>query len=1717
MFILGVMNDTAKKPSKPARYFKKILKIFLWIFGSIVALFLLIVGLLQIPYFQNIAKDQLVSYLEKKIGTTVSIGYVEIGLPKKVILKDVYFQSQQHDTLLAGKELAVDISLTKLLSNEVEINSVNLKGITAKVNRNQQGVFNFDYIIKAFDSGKPKDTTSAPMKFSIEKVNLDNISLKYDDDVTGNYLTANITHFDTRFKEFNLNTLAFNIPAVTLHGAKVRFKQSMVDEIVSSTQKVAEEASKKPNLSLVLNEINLENIDIGYDNQGSKLDTGLKLVKLQTKVNEVNLKTQLIDLQSLTIKDLNGTLAMGTPEKTAAKTLPVKSTAVEKASWKFKLGKTDISNVNFKYDDLSAVAVKKGIDYKHLKVTNLDLKANNFSYKENNISGDIQQFSVKEKSGVHVKQLQTNFSYTARGAKLLNLYLETPDTKVTNRIAVSYPSLANVNKNIGKIGVNANFTESHVGFKDVLLFAPNLINTAPFKENPDGQLYIDGTIIGLVSDLKINGLKIYGIGNTTLAASGRIKGLPDAKKAYFDLDIQELNTTAKDIKTFVPEGTLPGTISIPERIALKGTFKGTLNKLNTNLNLNSSYGTAALSGTFDQSVKNREKYDATVNLGNFDLGRLIKNDSLGKISLNAHVKGTGLNPERATAAVKGTVTKAEYNGYTYKNLSVNGKINNGKFDAKAGMKDPNIDFALDAAGGFKGKFPYGKVHLNIDIIDLEKLRLHAGPLKLRGNVDADISDANPDNLNGKVAIHHFIFANEKEQFAMDSVKITAISTADTTAIKIDSQFLKANATGKYKVTALPAAIQRTVAKFYNTGKVQKLDKPENPQQITFSLKVDNDPILTKILPELKRFEPIDIDGYYSSKNDSLVINANIPRIVYGNNTVNGVTANIATKDTAMVYAIRIDALENSSFRLGNTTLQGDIKDNVVNYRLEIDDQAKKQQYMLAGKLEAKEQQNQISLNPDGLMLNYEEWTVAQDNLLRFGKDGFFARNFEISNNDGALKLNSESEQRNSPLNVSLENFTIETLTNAVQKEETKFKGTINGTARVTNITTKPVFESQLDITDFAVAKDTVGNIKINVNNKVANTFTADVAVTGNGNQLNLNGDYNTSTSGFKMMLNIEKFNMTSVQALSFGSLKDSDGYVSGQFNITGTAKDPNIVGDLKFNEVSFRVTQLNALYKGINKNISFTKDGIAMNNFTIEDENNNLLTLNGNIATNDYRKFGFNLTIDAENFRAINSKAKDNDFYYGDLYLDANLKLKGTLENPVVNGSINVNEDTNFTVVLPQQDPRIADREGVVEFVDEDNQEALQRLKIEQTVNKSALEGLDVSLNIGINKEATTNLIVDKGNGDYLELKGEAQLTGGIDPSGKTTLTGRYEFNEGAYQMSFNFIKRKFDIQKGSYILWTGEPTAANLNITAVYQTETSPIDLVLNQISGKTQSEINTYKQKIPVNTLLKINGELLKPELSFDIQIPDGNYNVSADIIETTNTKLEEIRQQPSELNKQVLALLLLNRFIGENPFSSEAGGTSAEALARQSVSKILSQQLNNLASDLIKGVELNFDLESTEDYTTGEQASRTDLNVGVSKTLFDDRLKVTVGSSFGLEGPQQPNQQTTNIAGDVSVDYRLTQDGRYLVRAFRKNEYQVALQGQVIETGVSFVITMSYDKFRELFHRTPEEREMLQRERERRAREKEEKNREKTQEEQKKAAGKNLPPNSTNNEDN
>src|SRR5690606_10578259 len=205
-------------------------KTLLWIIGSIIGLVLLVFVLIRIPAVQQYVVHKVTSYLEDKIKTPVRIARVSLDLPKMLVLEGVYFEDQSRDTLLAGEKLRVNISMLKLLSNTVEISQIDLQGITAKINRTlPDSAFNFDYIIRAF-VGEQQETappdSSSPMKFDIDKVNLDRIRFLYRDDVIGMAAEVNLGKLTTRIETFDLErNMRFGIPQITIDGLQGSVRQ----------------------------------------------------------------------------------------------------------------------------------------------------------------------------------------------------------------------------------------------------------------------------------------------------------------------------------------------------------------------------------------------------------------------------------------------------------------------------------------------------------------------------------------------------------------------------------------------------------------------------------------------------------------------------------------------------------------------------------------------------------------------------------------------------------------------------------------------------------------------------------------------------------------------------------------------------------------------------------------------------------------------------------------------------------------------------------------------------------------------------------------------------------------------------------------------------------------------------------------------------------------------------------------------------------------------------------------------------------------------------------------------------------------------------------------------------------------------------------------------------------------------------------------------------
>jgi hypothetical protein len=1650
---------------------------------------LLIIILIQVPSVQNFVKNKAVTYLQNKIHTKVKIGHISLGIPKLIVVDSVYFEDQKKDTLIAGDQLKIDVSMLQLLHHKLEVNEINLKGITANVNRGADSVFNFDYIIKAFNSGPPKPEkpadTASSMKISLDKIILDRINIGYKDATSGNNVKFILGHFDTRIKDFDMDKMKFSIPKITLSDVDARIIQTPTGSSVAQAATV-DTATKPMNMTLNLGTIDISKIKVDY--QTNEMAANVNLGKLLVEMNKLDLKKQVADIGSISLDDTRASITFAKPQtvkKAVVKAIKKLDTMVAKPQstkgWAAVLRKISFKNDNVQFDNNAQKPIAKGLDFAHMNIRDFNADLENLAYSTDTISGKINSLTFNEKSGLEIKKFHTAFFYGQHKSYLNDLYLETPQTVLQKHLEVGYPSLDNISKDLGQIRINADLDGSRLGLNDVLLLMPTMASMEPFKHSPNAVFLINGKVIGKVNDLSIPSLEITGLSNTHIKASAKMKGLPNVNKSYFDLTIDDFNTSRSDLAKVVPAGMIPSNVSIPERLNLKGNFKGSMTNFNTKMTLRSSYGAVDMNATMKNgSSKANATYSANIKVNNLNVGALTKQPQMvGSITLSANITGTGIDPKKASLKFNGNIASAYVKGYTYKNLTLKGTAINGSYTAMARMKDPNINFGLDAKANMNKKYPSVKATLEVDSINLKNLNFTTTAMRFHGKIVADVPTADPNYLNANIQATDLLIVNANQRIRLDSVSLVSTANADSSTLRLKAPMLYAHMAGRYKLAEIGTAMQDVIDQYFNRTVATKTvtTKPKySPEQFIFDARLVKTPLVTQFAPDLKQLDPVTINGYFNSQTGDLIVNGSMPKVVYGTNEVSNMKLAIKTNKDELDYSLTADQIKaSSSLNLLYTSISGNAQDDKLNISVQVRDAAKKERYRIAGVFSILPDEYQFSFLQNGLLLDYTAWAVNADNMLQFGSKGILAKDFTITNSNQILSINSTSQEMNSPVKVDFKNFHIETLTRAAEQDSLQIGGVINGNAEISNFQKSPVFTSALNIGDFSFKGDTVGNIAVKVNNQTENAFAADVSITGKGNQVDMKGIYYTSPqSKFDLDLNIVKLNMKSIEGFSFGSIKEASGDITGELKITGTTTAPSIRGDVNFNKAAFNVAMLNSYFTMPRESITFNNDGIRFNDFTLVDSTGNKAVVSGTVYTTNYTDYKFGLNIHTDNFRVINSTQDDNKMYYGKLFLNSDIKIRGNMDKPVVDATLTVNDKTDMTIILPSDDPGIEDRKGVVEVINENapKLDSVLLAKHLDSLKNSNLKGLDVTATINISKAAKFTIVVDERNGDVVHIQGEAHLNGGIDASGKTNLTGTYTVESGSYNLAYATVKRTFNFRKGSTITWTGDPTSANIDLTAIYVANVPPIDLVQQQLGGdNTSANATQYKQKLPFNVDLNLKNQLLKPDISFDIVLPDSSYTVSPQVVSTINDRLGQVRQDPNEMNKQVLGVLVLGHFIGDNPLQSNGGSTGINGAIRSSVSSLLSDQLNKLAGNLIGGVQLSFGVTSGADYSTGVEQNRTDLNVGLSKQFLNDRVTVTVGNNFNLEGQNQPGQKTTDIAGNLSVNYKLTQDGRYLIRAYRKDEF-IVIEGQVVETGVGFSLTYEYNRFKELFAKKSKE---------------------------------------------
>lgn len=570
------------------------------------------------------------------------------------------------------------------------------------------------------------------------------------------------------------------------------------------------------------------------------------------------------------------------------------------------------------------------------------------------------------------------------------------------------------------------------------------------------------------------------------------------------------------------------------------------------------------------------------------------------------------------------------------------------------------------------------------------------------------------------------------------------------------------------------------------------------------------------------------------------------------------------------------------------------------------------------------------------------------------------------------------------------------------------------------------------------------------------------------------GTYSQPDDHMNVTLEMPRLEMEYVEGFARGELEETRGYLSGDAEIQGQLAAPELSGRLQFHNVGLSLSRFGSRFEIDDQELRLSNNGVQFDDFTITDANRVPARLNGRITADfDQGNHEIELQLNTRRFRAIDTTVADNSLLYGRVLVDADARIVGLLSEATLDGEFGLRSGSNVTFVMPEQDPALDETRGTIRFVDEESSEsefANGSAVADGLESRPLVGGIEVGLNVQVDSDTQVTIVVDQAFGDRLVLRGGGQFSLAVEQSGEASLTGTYTISGGEYQLTFqNIVRRNFQILGGSNVTWVGDPLDAQVDVTAEYNLRTSPASLVGAYL---TEQETASYRRALPFQVLLYLEGAMTEPEISFRLDMPAAARGALAG---TVYNRLQQVNENEAERNRQAFALLVFNQFLGEE-FASLDRGAAVTSGARSSAARLLSQQLNLLSTRVAPGLDLAFELESYEEIGEEGIEGRTELEVQFSQQFLDDRVRVELGGQFGLEGERQTDENTTGFAGDILVEYLITEDGRYRIRGFRRNEYQGPIEGTQASTGVALVYTRRFDRFLDLFRR-PQEGDELQ----------------------------------------
>jgi len=1407
-----------------------------------------------------------------------------------------------------------------------------------------------------------------------------------------------------------------------------------------------------------LNELNV------YDRKGNQM---VGVEKLDVSIGGVNRFEKSVVFNHIRLKRVEFILRNYSPEQ------PVnfeyflshfisepgdtsKTTPTEKP-WKLLCNNLSIRNSHFVYENQFRKSATKSIDFENMELRDVDLLAKGIIIDGNTISMNFRNLAFIEKSGFELKEFSGRARFSPVNLKVDQLIITTNNSNLDLDLEFKYDSLGAFNDFINLVRFQGNFRNSELDMSDIGFFAETMFDMTD-------SLNFHGHIKGTVNNISGTNLDIKYADNTHFAGDVSMNGLPDIYETFIHADIDDFTTNAGDVESFALPGgqeriVIPALLYKMGIVNIKGKFTGFYNDFVSNAVFRTKLGnlrTDIVLKTLESD--NSLLYSGSLKATKLNAGALLSLDpKLGKMNFSLKVDGKGVTLDSLDIKAKGEIQSLNYNGYTYQNIALDGSFDNKVFEGEAAIRDQNLDFSFNGLIDFKDKMPRFDFHSTISQMNLNALKLSQRDSigLLSTKMECDFVATSIDDIKGMVRFDSTIYTEGNKTYILDSLIVKSVQRdSGKNGLTLSSDLIDLSVDGNYAFSQIVPAIKNFVKNFSGNlaAKIPGSDNAKLQQQIDFNLLLKNlDPLTELFVPNITLAPNTTLSGSVDLLDMKTQIEAKasflkFPSFKTYNVKMNALSDSSIFNTTFFFNKIMLrEPNDSDSLGVGidSLSITSGFQNNTLNFGISWNDLSNRQANIgdVNGYFEfGKGKYYSAGINEAKMLFNSAVWYVQPDNKIVSDSSGWFFTDVNFINDTSMLSISGGVSM--SPLDslkLSFKKLDISRMDRLIRNRNFDVDGVINGDLTLVNLNETPNFLADIQLNNLVFNNEKMGTLQLNTNwIDTLSRLDVKLLVFRKGNigineVLSAAGEYYPSDANKNFDVEIKLENLGTQMFNPFISEYadiNSESIASGKLQLSGSYLEPVLKGKIKIDRTQVLVKYLNTFYSAAGT-VDIGENYIDVADLKILDKRGNSADCSGRINHNYFRDFYFDLKIDQENFRALNTTFRDNDLFYGTAYASGSVSITGPLNNIVM--AIRARTDEGTQVTIPISSAMSVSESDFIIFLN-----TVDTLVKEQKEYNLNVEGFTVNMELDVTPNAEIALFLPYNMGD-INGTGSGNIGLGVNSRGDFSINGEYVIDDGKFNFSFeSLLKKQFDIKKGSKITWYGDPYDAIVNITATHKVNTSLAGLRL-------QTDSTAIRNKwIDVDCNIMLKNSLFNPDISFSFDLK----NVDDDTRQIIFAALDTTDQ--SVMSQQIVSLI----FIGSFSYASAGPGIGASGF------KLLSNQVSNWLSKISKDFDIGVK------YQPGTELTEDELEVALRTQLFNDRL--SIDGNFGVRGASQ-EQNTSNVVGDINVEYQITKDGRFRIKAFnRTNDISFLEDNAPYTQGVGIFYRKEFDNLKDLFRR-------------------------------------------------